>query len=110
MKTAIKVTTDFEGIHSWPDAPAAVGFLSVPHRHKFFVSLTIAVEHDDRELEFFLVQRELKSWLPTTVNLGLMSCEMIAKDILAKAVLKYGQREMVCEVSEDGENSAVVYL
>ena len=62
--------------------------------------------HDDRDLEFILVKRELEMYF----NLGMLnhkSCEMICDDIWHHCGTKWGfERWMKIEVSEDGENGA----
>jgi len=117
MKRYIFVRTQFEGFHKWENAPEEVSFLQSLHRHLFQVKLTIAVEHNDREIEFFLVKQWLdKSAIPALIGrLGeKMSCEAIAEQIIedTKDYLLYqkieGERKITCEVSEDGENGAVV--
>lgn len=114
IKRSIEVTTLFEAYHCWPEAPYEVEFLANPHRHMFHVKLRLRVEHDDRELEFIMVQRVLKSIINTEIlkdgrsNIGSMSCEMIASAILLKIGAKYGKRECSVSVMEDGENGAVV--
>jgi len=106
-KTSIIVRWQFEGFHFYGDAPVDVKFLRHDHRHLFKCSAKIEVTHDDRELEFFLVQRKLKSTFGDG-QMNFMSCEMIAKEILSFLQNTYGFRDMEIEVSEDGENSAVV--
>lgn len=107
LKTFIKVTADFEGIHRYPSAPEEVSFLRFPHRHTFYVKAEIEVFHDDRELEFIIVKR----WLQKQFNeqLGSMSCEMIAKQMIQAIHNAWGDnRDVTVEVWEDNENGAVV--
>lgn len=111
-KTYIKVRTEFEGFHFYPNAgsiDARIKFLENEHRHMFKVEVTISVTHLDRELEFFLVKWALRDFL----NNGKMnhkSCEMIATDILNKHLLpSYGaDRKYVIVVSEDGESDGII--
>jgi len=110
MKT-IFVKTQFEGIHSYPDAPEEVLFLRNEHRHMFHVRLEIEVMHDDRELEFIMVKRALDAHLAKSVGTPTWSCEMIGEAILDWATEHYCNecsRFMVVSVSEDGENGARV--
>lgn len=107
----IKVKTSAEFIHQYTNAPDEVRFLSYPHRHMLQIEAIIEVFTDDRELEFILVKRTLNEILDglrlTTVS--DRSCEMIAQCILTKLRIKYGtNRNYQIEVSEDGENSAVL--
>ena len=108
MNTFIKVTTQFEGLHFWPDAPKEVDFLKYKHRHIFIVTAKIEVQHLDRELEFFLVREYMTSLAPVNFDLGRLSCEEIAKHYLEGLQTKYGSRFYEVEVSEDGQNSAIV--
>lgn len=106
----ITVTAQFEGIHRWKDAPASVAYLRDYHRHEFYVTATIQVFHDDRELEFITVKNELMQHLSKLyVNQITGSCEMIASDIINHLSVKYGS-DRLYEVSvfEDGENGATV--
>jgi hypothetical protein len=105
--TTIFVTTSFEGIHCYPDAPDEVAFLRSPHRHIFHVKATIEVFHDDRELEFILVKRGLDKFL-TGTDLQHRSCEMIAHNVIGYLNSCYGVRNCSVEVSEDLENGATV--
>lgn len=108
MTKSIFVTTTFEALHHYPNAPAQVDFLKFIHRHLFHVKLEIQVEGSDRELEFLIVRRWLISILPHGEDLGAMSCEMIAEQILRDCQGKYGTRHVAVTVSEDGENGARV--
>lgn len=110
-KTFIKVRTEFEGFHYYPNAgsiDSRIKFLESEHRHVFKVEVKISVTHLDRELEFFLVKWGLKEFLQSG-NQNHKSCEMIAVDILEKHLLpKYGQRYYEVVVSEDGESDGIV--
>lgn len=112
INTYIKIRTDFEGFHRYPNAGSIdprISFLENEHRHLFKVEIKISVTHDDRELEFFLVKWALKSYLENT-SLNNQSCEMIAKDILYNHLIPlYGdQRYYEIVVSEDGESDGIV--
>lgn len=114
-KMRIEVKTQFEGLHCWPDAPDEVKFLSHTHRHMFHVVLRIPVNHNDRELEFVMVKRELEkfindrySWPDAPMALGRMSCEDVAISIATWARVKYGRTGIEVGVFEDGENGCWV--
>jgi len=109
-KTFIVVQTSFEASHRYPTAPKGVEFLSQTHRHMFHVRANISVSHDDRELEFILVKRYLTELLDTwDFDLGSMSCEMMAKEIIGAIEVRYGANRIIeVSVFEDGENGAVV--
>lgn len=109
IETYIKVKWDFIGFHQYDNAPEEVEFLRQRHRHKFYCSATIQVKHDNRELEFFMIQEELIGRCCDS-NMNNKSCEMIARDILFYISDKYPERNIEVEVSEDNENSSkVVY-
>jgi hypothetical protein len=111
-KTFIKVRTEFEGFHFYPNAgqiDPRIKFLENEHRHMFKVEVKISVTHLDRELEFFLVKWALTDYL-TERKMNYMSCEMIATDILEKHLIpNYGDnRYYEIVVSEDGESDGIV--
>ena len=109
--TFIKVRTEFEGFHYYPNAgtiDSRIKFLETEHRHMFKVEVKISVEHLDRELEFFLVKWALQEFIKSG-NQNHKSCEMIATDILENHLLpKYGERYYEISVSEDGESDGII--
>lgn len=107
--TFVIVRTRFEGTHCWPQAPLEVSYLRFQHRHEFHVELKIEVRHDDRELEFILLKKDLRLFLGSGFNKETDSCEAMAKSIIEWAKSKYGLgRFYSCAVFEDGENGAQV--
>lgn len=109
------VTTQFEGMHRWKDAPEQVDFLRSYHRHMFHVRLEVEVVEEDREIEFILLRRELVGLIETLFSGRKMdeSCETIAKkiaDFMTREKHMCYNRAVKCEVSEDGENGAVVQM
>ena len=110
----IWVTFQREGIHCFPSAAtdpklADVAFLASPHRHIFHFRVAIDVFHDDRELEFIQFKRWLEAlYVNTVLQLDYKSCEMIADDLYAQIAVKYPNRDVWIEVSEDGENGCYV--
>lgn len=101
---AVYVTTTFEGFHRWPDAPNPVGFLRELHRHTFHVRLEVKVNHDDRDVEFILLKREVDGWIAekTLAETDTWSCERWARELMDRF------DAIRVEVSEDGENGAIV--
>jgi hypothetical protein len=83
-----------------------VSFLRVPHRHVFHITAKTAVHHDDRDVEFIMLKREIEQYLEGKFgrpgDLDGMSCEQLAGILVVLFELRS------CEVSEDGENGAVV--
>ena len=110
-QTLIKVRTEFEGFHYYPNAGSIdprIQFLENEHRHMFKVDVKISVTHLDRELEFFLVKWALQEFIQSG-DQNHKSCEMIATDILNNHLLpKYGERYYEVVVSEDGESDGIV--
>lgn len=107
----IFVTFQKEGIHCYPEAPAGVEFLRNDHRHIFHFRIDIEVWHDDRDIEFILFKRELEALHGEngTLDLNFKSCEMLANDLAEYIQDAYPGRDLKIEVSEDGENGAVMY-
>jgi len=107
------VSLNVEGFHSWKDVPEYmphVLFLRERHRHLFNFKVHFTLEGYNREEEFFTVQKELKEVLaylypasPLGIEFGDRSCERIALE-----VLEYFKKSTKVEVSEDGENGAIV--
>jgi hypothetical protein len=102
MKNSIWVTTSFEGLHKYKDAPLEVSYLSTLHRHIFHVKVFIEVFNNDRDIEFIQFKKSVEKSIPydTTEK----SCEMIADAIYWKLTTEYPCRDIIIEVSEDGEN------
>lgn len=105
VKRNIWVTFQKEGIHKYPKAPKEVEFLRYPHRHIFHFKVEIEVDHDDRDIEFFIFKRWLESlYNDNILELDYKSCEMMADDLARKIKDKYPGRRLAIDVSEDGEN------
>jgi hypothetical protein len=110
--TYIKIRTEFEGFHFYPDASlinTKISFLENKHRHIFKVGVKISVNHLDRELEFFLVKWALQEFIKAG-DQNYKSCEMIATDILDQHLIpNYGEnRYYEVVVSEDGESDGII--
>ena len=81
----------------------------------FHVRFEVEVTKEDRELEFILLKRELNR-LVETLFVGIKldeSCESIAKkiaDFMTRERRLCAGRAATCEVSEDGENGAIVKI
>lgn len=111
-RTYIKIRSEFEGFHFYPNAGSIdprIKFLENEHRHIFKVEVKISVTHLDRELEFFLVKWGLQEHIKER-KLNHMSCEMIATNILEQYLIpKFGSnRYYEIVVSEDGESDGIV--
>ena len=117
----IWVTFRKEGIHCYPAAATDpklntageydVSFLANPHRHIFHFRVSIDVFHNDRDIEFIQFKRWLESLYNgsnTVLALDWKSCEMIADDLYIQIADRYPGRNVVIEVSEDGENGCSI--
>jgi 6-pyruvoyl-tetrahydropterin synthase len=115
--TYVFCTTRFVGFHRWPDAPKEVAYLQANHRHEFRVKVLVEVQHNDRHVEFIT----LKDHTDKTINhlklnerkdhwdnVQSLSCEMMANRIASELHSFYGYVVYSVEVSEDGENGAIL--
>jgi hypothetical protein len=117
----IWITFAKEGIHCYPAAATDpqlatgdeydVSFLASPHRHMFHFRVSIDVFHNDRDIEFI----QFKRWIVSLYNgdnsvlaLDFKSCEMISDDLYLQIAARYPGRSVWIEVSEDGENGALI--
>ena len=114
--TTIWVTTEFSGLHRYPEAPEEVAWLRYPHRHLFKVRVELHVSNDNRDQEFFIVQgvldhyvKEKLSVQSTDETCPTTSCETMAQRI-AQYMLGNAYNVRSVEVSEDGENGAKVHM
>lgn len=108
-ETYVYVTTSFIGYHRWATAPQPVAFLRNFHRQPNLKDMAVKVSHGDRDVEFIMLKRELDQYLKLVFDETQFefSCEQIAEHII-KAVTDAGFAVHSCDVSEDGENGAVV--
>ena len=115
----IWVTFQKEGMHRYPAAatdPALatgdeydVSFLANPHRHIFHFRVWADVVHNDRDIEFIQFKRWLENlYKDGTLQLDYKSCEMMADDLYIQIASRYPNRAVWIEVSEDGENGALI--
>ncbi|MGH3770366.1 MAG: hypothetical protein ACRDRW_03035 [Pseudonocardiaceae bacterium] len=119
MSSFIRVKTQFEGLHHWPDAPELEGYLRSPHRHLFVIEADIEVFHDNREIEINASARWLDMMIPSfaapspaapqstvevgPLNLGSQSCEQLTTRITEAILDRHGRhRSLRCAVLEDG--------
>ena len=117
----IWVTFRKEGIHKYPAAATDpnlatgdeydVSFLANPHRHIFHFRVWLGVTHNDRDVEFIQFKRWLEKLYSSNegvLSLDYKSCEMMADDLYVQIAAKYPGRAVWIEVSEDGENGALI--
>lgn len=111
--TLVKVRNEIEMVHlfSKADPASPTYFLGYPHRHVFKITSKIQVFHEDREIEFFALKQRVQEELAkfkNTRNHTDFSCETLADYLLEFIEEVFGSRMIEIEVSEDGENSAIV--
>ena len=118
-KSWIYVKFQREGIHKYPaaltDPKLATGgaddvsFLGYPHRHMFHFNVRLEIFHDDRDVEFIQFKRELEGlYNQGIMQLDYKSCEMMAQDLAKYIQTKYSGRDLIIDISEDGENGCVI--
>lgn len=115
MPTEVCATVRLPAFHHWPDAPHDVSYLRHRHRHLLTVRVWMAVQHEDRDVEFHQLQRRVRQLLgsllpgrvPGELELGTRSCEHVAK-LLIEHPERLGGTPLRVEVWEDDENGSVV--
>lgn len=115
--TTITITTKYEGVHCYPEAPDCVAYLRQPHRHMFGVRVEVEVFDDDREIEFIMLKHQVDDYIKSHCDdngvwqMGRLSCEQVCNGILKYlfAFVKWPEgRHWSVMVDEDGENGATV--
>jgi len=111
VQTEVYCTLQVEGTHYWPDCfYIEVEYLQDIHRHIFHIKAHKIVTHTDRDVEFIMLKHQIHQYLMDRYytdevmlcEFGSMSCEMLPTELITKFDL------CQCDVSEDGENGAVV--
>jgi len=104
LRMTVWVTTQFEAYHKWEDAPDDVCFIRAFHRHIFEVKMEMEVTDDNREIEFFILKRQLNDYVQENFygKRFTLSCEQIACLIMSRF------KAFSVTVSEDGENGSTV--
>jgi hypothetical protein len=115
----IHVATKVAALHHWPGAPESRAYLGHPHRHDFEITVTIPVQHDNRDVEFHDALDRLMEIIddmltynddtlmyetPEIANFMGRSCEMIGAEVLAA-----WPEAIICKVAEDDRVSASVH-
>jgi len=108
MRVWAKIKFEVEGFHSWEDAFDEVGFLSYTHRHMFLFVVWVEQMHNNRDVEYITLKRQLEKLYKSPVDFGGASCEMIAVNLLEWLKGMFGDRKLKVEVYEDGENGCLV--
>ena len=114
-KRMIFVTFQKEGLHFYPMAPVTgdeydVQFLRYEHRHIFHFRVDIEVFNNDRDIEFIQFKRWCESlYSDKTLDMNSKSCEMISDDLYKQIAIRYPDRDVQIEVSEDRENGCTIF-
>lgn len=104
-QTFVYITDTVEFLHQYKDAPDEVAYLRNLHRHLAHYKVAIEVFHTDREIEFIMLKHQLYQFTHNTDHDLNCSCEQFAESLLEWAQFYYGKnRDIIIEVSEDGEN------
>lgn len=112
---SIEVRVDVDGYHFWPQPTAHRRYLGERHRHRFQVTVALAVLHNEREVEFHDLMDRTREVLRTIATVdgagvhdfGPSSCEHIAEAIAVGFAAEY-ERPVRVTVSEDGDASSSV--
>jgi len=114
ITTTITVTNRVHGFHRWPSAPHEVAYLADTHRHEFVFRTTVRVHHDDRDVEFHMLQAQVQEFFATAfeslkhgLDFGDWSCEKLGR-VLGGYLRDGGVDVQTVSVFEDDENGATV--
>ena len=108
VQRSIWVKFEVIGFHCYPDAPEQVAYLRDRHRHKFGFTVSMPVTHNEREVEFHMLQSECRALHASgQLEADGKSCETLASELAELLSRKY-KRAITVEVNEDGECGAVV--
>jgi len=114
MKQQIYVTVQAAGVHYWPTAGQDSknhAYLGHLHRHIFTIKVVMSVTHNNRDIEFLDLKDKIyvalacyypRNETKTEFDFGTESCEQIA------IKLRNEFDADLVEVSEDGENGAII--
>lgn len=103
-----RIKTQWAGLHCYPGAPENVAFLRHPHRHVFVIQLWVEQRHEERDVEYLTCLNWLNAWLQDPPWPLAASCETMARCIVEAVAGQWPNRSLRVEVSEDGENGALV--
>jgi hypothetical protein len=116
METYVCVKNQTRLLHKYPEAKDDVSFLRYEHRHVFHVITCLSVKHNDRDVEFFALKKEVQSILRCFKQLEngtSFSCEDLCGFIVLKlsdnAAHGREKRKITVKVSEDNENFVVMH-
>lgn len=111
MQRFVRIKTQHEFIHCWPEAPTSVYFLNTAHRHMLHLEVTVSVAHNDRDIEFIMLKREVDLWWQIYSKEWPIrtSCEDVCTKLIKYLQQQYGvDRSYAVAAYEDGENGAII--
>lgn len=100
------------GFHRWPDAAEVLperAYLADRHRHLFYFTAEVEVDHHDREIEFHDLLDYLQANGPSG-ELGSQSCEDLAHDVAYMIEGRHPGRRRRVSVFEDNECGATIEI
>lgn len=98
-----------QGWHSWPTATGVREYLKDLHRHEFHIGATVAVRHDNRDVEFHDLMQIIRAWWGNENDqTDRGSCEHIAAELHEYLRRILPDRTIAVTVGEDGEAYATV--
>jgi len=101
----IIVRTSFIAFHRWKEAPEEHKYLADLHRHTFNVEMRKEVQHEERDIEFIALRKEVDEFINKLLVQDEQtlewSCEQWAEELCN---VFYADSVMV---DEDGENGAI---
>ena len=109
MRKIVKITDSVYAQHAWPNCDIEMSsFLRNHHVHKMFITVEVLVTDSNREVEFFVLRRDLLEVIKLfpkmeseVYDLGSHSMEMVAEIIYNELIqMKYNVWAVEC--SEDG--------
>jgi hypothetical protein len=113
VSRTITVEWSVDGYHRWPEASGERVYLADRHRHRFAFTVTIVVEHADREVEFhdlLDVCRGMGLFADSGagVDFGRRSCEQLAEEVARAVLTMFPVGWCLVTCSEDGYVTASV--
>ena len=102
-----EINYQVEGFHCWPEAEGVRAYLNQRHRHMFHYTVKLEVFHHDREVEYHDLLDFCRA-NSASGEMGRMSCEDMATQLLNLLVTRYPGRMTTISVLEDGECGAIL--
>lgn len=111
MRTVLTIRLEMPGAHFWAEAIHPVEFLKFEHRHVFHFEMKFSVTRSDRELEFFIMQNQIRLKLMPfwDAHRGLLDFKHRSCEHIAEFLMEEFPDALEASVIEDGENGATVY-